>query len=118
MFQRLFPHSLIGKAKDWYLDQSTQTMTRWNVLEEKFLERFFPQSQFMEAKTAISMFYQGANESLNEAWERFKSMIRKCPSHGFDDHTQLHIFRNGLIPASKLLLDATAGGSLMAKSNE
>ena len=44
LFQRLFPHSLIGKAKDWYLDQSTQTMTSWNVLEEKFLERFFPQS--------------------------------------------------------------------------
>ena len=93
-------------------------MTDWNVLEEKFLERFFPNSRKMEARTAISMFSQGGNESLNEAWERFKSMIRKCPSHGFDDQTQIHIFRNGLVPSSKLLLDATAGGSLMAKSNE
>ena len=43
MFMRLIPYSLIGKAKEWYLDQPTQTMTDWNVLEEKFLDRFFPQ---------------------------------------------------------------------------
>ena len=41
LFKRLFPHSLIGKAKDWYLDQPTLTMTDWNTLEEKFLESFF-----------------------------------------------------------------------------
>src|ERR1044072_7719045 len=66
-FQRLFPHSLVGKAKDWYLDQLQETMTNWNVLEEKFLVRFFPQSRFMEAKTAISVFSQGVNEPLNRA---------------------------------------------------
>src|ERR1051325_7340822 len=115
-FQRLFPHSLVGKAKDWYLDQLQDTMTNWNVLEEKFLERCFPQSRFMEAKTVISVFSQGANEPLNRAWERYKSMLRKCPSHGFDELTQIHIFRNGLQPQHKLLLDATAGGSLMAKT--
>src|ERR1043165_9623365 len=91
-------------------------MTNWNVLEEKFLERFFPQSRFMEAKTAISVFSQGVNEPLNRAWERYKSMLKKCPSHGFDELTQIHIFRNGLQPQHKLLLDATAGGSLMAKT--
>ncbi|XP_058757923.1 uncharacterized protein LOC131631167 [Vicia villosa] len=78
LFKRLFPHSLIGKAKEWYLDQLPNVMTDWNLLEEKFLERYFPQSRFMEAKTAIAVFNQGSNESLNEAWERFKSMLRKC----------------------------------------
>src|ERR1051325_5020058 len=70
----------------------------------------------MEAKTAISVFSQGVNETLNRAWERYKSMLRKCPSHGFDEITQIHIFHNGLQPQPKLLLDATAGGSLMAKT--
>src|SRR3954468_325949 len=32
-------------------------------------------------------------------------MLRKCPSHGFDELTQIHIFRNGLQPQLKLLLD-------------
>ncbi|XP_058777044.1 uncharacterized protein LOC131651394 [Vicia villosa] len=81
LFKRLFPHSLIGKAKEWYLDQLPNVMTDWNLLEEKFLERYFPQSRFMEAKTAIAVFNQGSNESLNEAWERFKSMLRKCKGY-------------------------------------
>lgn len=115
-FQRLFPHSLVGKAKDWYLDQPQETITNWNMLEEKFLEIFFPQSRFMEAKTVISVFSQGVNEPFNRAWERYKSMLRKCPSHGFDELTQIHIFPNGLQPQHKLLLDATAGGSLMEKT--
>ncbi|XP_058751962.1 uncharacterized protein LOC131625080 [Vicia villosa] len=118
LFKRLFPHSLIGKAKEWYLDQLPRVMTDWNLLEEKFLERYFPQSRFMEAKTAIAIFTQGSNESLNEAWERFKSMLRKCKGHNFEELTQIHLFRNGLQPVHKTLLDATAGGSLMSKSAE
>ncbi|GAU48951.1 hypothetical protein TSUD_285400 [Trifolium subterraneum] len=83
---------------------------------EKFLERFFPHHKFMEAKTSIVVFSQGANETLNEAWERYKSMLRKCPNHGIDELTQIHIFRNGLLQQIKLLLDATAGGSLLSLS--
>ncbi|XP_058726128.1 uncharacterized protein LOC131597447 [Vicia villosa] len=118
VFMRLLSHSLIGKAKDWYLDQSTETMTNWNVLERNFLSRFFSHNQFMDAKTAIATFTKFSNETLCEAWERYKSMLRKCPNHGFDDMSQIHIFRNGLLPQPKLLLDATAGGSLIAKSAE
>ncbi|KAK2359233.1 hypothetical protein QL285_084625 [Trifolium repens] len=118
VFQRGFPHSLIGKAKEWYLDQPNQIMTNWNTLEEKFLERFFPHHKFMEAKTSIAVFAQGTTETLNEAWERYKSMLRKCPNHGFDELTQIHIFRNGLLQQTKLLLDATAGGSLLSLSAE
>ena len=72
----------------------------------------------MEAKTAIAVFTQESNESLNEAWERFKSMLRKCKGHGFDELTQIHIFLNGLQSTHKTLLDATAGGSLMSKNAE
>ena len=90
-FMRLFPHSLIGKAKDWYLDQPNKTMTNWNILEENFLNRFFPHNCFMDAKTAISAFAQSTNETLCEAWESYKSMLQKCPNHGFDNLTQIHI---------------------------
>jgi hypothetical protein len=116
VFMRGFPHSLIGKAKEWYLDQPPTVMTNWNTLEEKFLERFFPHHKFMEAKTSIAVFSQGANETLCDAWERYKSMLRKCPNHGFDELTQIHIYRNGLLQQSKMLLDATAGGSLLSLS--
>lgn len=67
VFMRLFPHSLIGKAKDWYLDQPMQIMTNWNVMEENFLNRFFPHKWFMDAKTAIIVFAQGSTKTLCEA---------------------------------------------------
>lgn len=55
---RLFPHSVTGKAKEWYLDQPMQVMTNCNILEENFLNRLFPHNKFMEAKTTIVMFSQ------------------------------------------------------------
>ncbi|XP_058745924.1 uncharacterized protein LOC131618781 [Vicia villosa] len=80
--------------------------------------KIFSSIPIMEAKTTIAVFTQGSNESLNEAWERFKSMLRKCKGHGFDELTQIHLFRNGLQPVHKTILDAIAGGSLMSKSAE
>ncbi|XP_058755907.1 uncharacterized protein LOC131629120 [Vicia villosa] len=116
LFKRLFQYSLLSKAKDWYLDQPEAVMTDWNTLEEKFLERFYSQNRFFDAKTTIAVFSQGSNESLNEAWERYKAMLRKFKGHGFAEVDQIHMFRNGLTPTNKTLLDATTGGSLMSKT--
>lgn len=87
VFLRLFPHSLISKAREWWLDQTQQVMTDWNTLEKAFQERLFSKNKHLDAKTAI-MFSQGSNESLCEAWERYKSLLRKCPKHEFDDITK------------------------------
>lgn len=38
---------------------------------------------------------------------RYKSMLRRCLNHNFDDLTQVHIFKKGLQQQPKLLLDAT-----------
>ena len=116
VFSRLFPHSLIGKAKEWYLYQSTQVMTDWNTLEKAFKETFFPEDRHMEAKTAVTTFNQGANESLCEAWDCYKSLLRNFPKHGFDNQMQIYLFRQGLQNNTKVLVDATAGGGLMLKT--
>ncbi|KAF1869245.1 hypothetical protein Lal_00020920 [Lupinus albus] len=57
----------------------------------------------------------GTNGALCEASERFKSSLRKCLNHGFDEHTQILNFYNGLHQQSKLLLDAIVGDSLKTK---
>jgi len=116
VFARLFPHSLIGKAKEWYLDQSTDVMTDWNALVKAFQERFFPEDRLLEAKIVVTTFNQGANESLCEAWDRYKSLLRNCPKHGFDNRMQIYLFRQGLKNETKVLLDASAGGGIMLKT--
>jgi len=55
-FVRLFQHSLIGKAREWYLDQPPSIMNDWNASEKAFQERFFPDHRHMDTKTAIAMF--------------------------------------------------------------
>ncbi|XP_020209235.1 uncharacterized protein LOC109794168, partial [Cajanus cajan] len=118
VYLRLFPFSLTGKAKTWLQAHPNQSLTRWEDVERKFLARFFPPSRYISAKSAIATFSQGADEPLCEAWERYKSLLRKCPNHGFDDVAQLNMFCNGLRPQTKMLLDASAGGSMMMKDSE
>lgn len=67
VFMRYFPHPWIDKAKEWYIDQPTQVMTNYNLLEGKFLDRFFPQNKFMEAKSIIFMFFQGPIKTICDA---------------------------------------------------
>jgi len=50
------------------------------------------------------MFSQGSDEHLRETWERFKALFR--------------IFYSGLKPQTKMILDASAGGTMMSKSLE
>ena len=69
-----------------------------------------------QRKSAIVTFSQRSDEPLSETWERFKALLRSCPNHNFDDATQLHIFYSGLKPQSKMILDASVGGTMMSKS--
>lgn len=92
VFLRWFPYYVIGKKEVVFI-QSTSTMMNWDVLEENFLNRFFPHNEFMEAKTTILVFSKGAFETLYEAWERHNYMLRK---YGFNKLTDIHVFENGL----------------------
>ena len=40
-------------------------------------------------------------------------MLRKCQNHEFEDIAQLSIFHNGLRFDTKMLLDTSAGGTMM-----
>ena len=115
---RLFPFSLAGKAKDWLRSLPIQSLTNWKDVEEKFMQIFFPMSRYIKAKSEISMFRQGADESFCETWERFKMILRNCPNHGFEDIAQLNIFINGLKYVMKMLLDAAAGDTMMTLDAE
>jgi len=83
---------------------------------EKFLKKYFLESKTTKGKAAISYFHQFPNESLSEALERFRSLLRKTPTHGFSEPIQLNIFIDGLRPQSKQLLDSSIGGKIKLKT--
>jgi len=86
---RLFAFTLTGGAKDWLLSLPSGTIQTWDKLELKFLERFFPMSKYWEKKHEISNFKEGDSESLYDVWERFKLLLKRCPTHDFSEKAQM-----------------------------
>ncbi|XP_045831180.1 uncharacterized protein LOC123922508 [Trifolium pratense] len=66
-------------------------------------------------RAQINGFRQKDGESLFEAWERYKDMMRLCPHHGLEQWLIIHTFYNGLLYNTRLTIDAAAGGALMDK---
>nr|GEV57567.1 reverse transcriptase domain-containing protein [Tanacetum cinerariifolium] len=52
---------------------------------------------------------------FNEAWERFKDLLRQCPHHGFSKLHQLDTFYNALNSNDQDALDSAAGGNFLDK---
>ena len=115
---RLFPFSLRDKAKSWLYSLPTGSITTWDALAQKFLAQFFPSGRTAKLRNEIASFTQHESESLYEAWERYKELLRRCPHHGLPDWWQLHSFYNGMTHSTRILVDAAAGGSFMGKSLE
>ncbi|GKD32293.1 uncharacterized mitochondrial protein-like protein, partial [Tanacetum coccineum] len=79
-----------------------------------------PNSSHLREKTYLSKqnhntFYQKPNETFNEAWERFKGLLRQCPHHGFSELHQLDTFYNSLNSNDQDALDSAAGGNFLDK---
>nr|GEV40209.1 reverse transcriptase domain-containing protein [Tanacetum cinerariifolium] len=61
---------------------------------------------------------QRFEETLGEAWDRFKEMLRACPHHGFSELTQIDTFYNGLTEQDQDSLNAAVGGNLLNKTTK
>ncbi|GKB78009.1 hypothetical protein Tco_0944904 [Tanacetum coccineum] len=55
------------------------------------------------------------NETFNEAWERFKGLLRQFPHHRFSELHQLDTFYNSLNSNDQDALDSAAGGNFLDK---
>jgi hypothetical protein len=113
---RLFPFTLRDKAKSWLHSLPPGSITTWNDLAQKFLAKFFPPAKTAKMRNDITSFVQHDSESLYEAWERFKDLLRRCPHHGIPKWLQVQTFYNGLFSTTRTSIDAAAGGALMAKN--
>ncbi|GKV41179.1 hypothetical protein SLEP1_g48746 [Rubroshorea leprosula] len=114
----LFPFSLRDKAKSWLQSFPAGHFTVWNVLVDKFIANFFPPSKIAKLRDDITTFVQFDNESLYEAWERFKELLKQCPNHGLPVWLQVQTFYNGMTTPNRSIIDAATGGNLMNKIEE
>ena len=59
-------------------------------------------------------FRQLGNEHVAHAWERMKSLVKNCPTHGLTTWMVIQTFYAGLNFTSRNLLDSAAGGTFMS----
>ena len=76
---QLFPFSLRDKARTWFHALPKGSIETWDAMVQKFLTKFFPPQMTSQLRVEISQFRQGESESLYDAWDRFKDLLRRCP---------------------------------------
>ncbi|GJW87221.1 reverse transcriptase domain-containing protein [Tanacetum coccineum] len=84
----LFPFSLDGEARDWLDKEPPRSILTWDDLVSKFINQFFPPSKTTYLRNKITNFFQEPNESFNEAWERFKGLLRQSGGNFLDKKPQ------------------------------
>ncbi|XP_024021733.1 uncharacterized protein LOC112091705 [Morus notabilis] len=113
---KLFPYSLRDRARVWLNSLPPDSVATWDDLAEKFLMKYFPPTKNAKLWNDITSFQQADRESLYEAWKRFKELLRKCPHHGIPHWIQMETFYHGLNGQTRTIVDAAAGGAILAKS--
>nr|GEY14624.1 reverse transcriptase domain-containing protein [Tanacetum cinerariifolium] len=74
----LFPHSLTHHATAWFDHMPRNSINTFEQMAKMFLGKYFPPSMVTKLKNEITNFRQRPDESLFEAWERYKLSIDRC----------------------------------------
>ena len=79
---RLFPFSLKEDAKDWYDSMRPNSVPTWDAMVELLLEKYYPPSEALKWQAEDIQYAMQPQENVQEAWKRFKYLMRRCPNHG------------------------------------
>ncbi|GKC42506.1 reverse transcriptase domain-containing protein [Tanacetum coccineum] len=114
----LFLFSLEGAARTWLEKEPPNSITTWNDIVSKFVNRFFPPSKTTNLRNEITRFQQRFGETFVEAWDRFKDLLNKCPHYGFSPFHQIDTFYNSLNQSEQDSLNSAAGGNFLNKNTQ
>ncbi|GJR19229.1 reverse transcriptase domain-containing protein [Tanacetum coccineum] len=114
----LFPHSLTHHATAWFDRLPRNSITTFEQIAKMFPGKYFPPSMVTKLRNEITNFRQRPDESLFEAWERYKLSIDRCPNHNMLPVTQIDTFYNGLTLRHRDTINAAAGGTFMKRRPE
>ncbi|GJS92921.1 hypothetical protein Tco_0799889 [Tanacetum coccineum] len=103
---RVFPISLTRAASHWLRNEPTGSIKTWEDLKTKFLNKYYPSGRTTKKMEEINNFKQEPDETLYQAWERFKELLMKCPQHYLTEMHEVILFYNGLDVPTRQILDS------------
>nr|GEU82051.1 reverse transcriptase domain-containing protein [Tanacetum cinerariifolium] len=112
----LFLHSLTHHATAWFDRLPRNSITTFEQMAKMFLKKYFPPSMVTKLRNEITNFRQRLDESLFEAWERYKLLIDCCPNHNMLPITQIDTFYNGLTLRHRDTINVAAANDAILKN--
>nr|GEX54232.1 reverse transcriptase domain-containing protein [Tanacetum cinerariifolium] len=97
------------------IQATKNSINTFEQMAKMFLGKYFPPSMVTRFRNEITNFCQHPDESLFEAWERYKLSIDRCPNHNMLPVTQIDTFYNGLTLRHRDTINAAASGTFMKR---
>uniref|UniRef100_A0A6J1DYY9 Uncharacterized protein LOC111025557 n=1 Tax=Momordica charantia TaxID=3673 RepID=A0A6J1DYY9_MOMCH len=113
---KMFPFSLRDGAWTWLNVLEQNFITTWAELTDKFLAKYHTLTRNADLQEDIVSFRQRESEAVQEAWERFKELLKRCQSHGLPTCVQIDQFYRGLDHPMRMMFSTAANCSLLEKS--
>ncbi|CAM8910865.1 unnamed protein product [Rhodiola kirilowii] len=110
---KTFPFSLESQAKSWLMSLPSGSITSWDQLQRKFMDKYYSHSKAAQMRKELSMLRQGRGETLFDYLARFRQLEENCPNHGIPQRMLLEYFMDGMILMERRMLDASAQGSIL-----
>src|SRR3954467_2510439 len=111
---KLFPFSLRGRAKEWLPSLPMNNIDSWDKCKDAFIGKYYPPAKIIQLRSNIMNFRKLDNEHVAQAWERMKTLVKNCPTHGLTTWMVIQTFYAGLNFTSQNLLDSAVGGTFMS----
>nr|GEU41392.1 reverse transcriptase domain-containing protein [Tanacetum cinerariifolium] len=111
----LFPHFLTHHTTTWFDRLPRNSINTFEQMAKMFLRKYFPPSMVTKLRNEINNFRQRPDESLFEAWERYKLSTDRCPNHNMLPVTKIDTFYNRLTLRHRDAINAAAGGTFLKR---
>jgi hypothetical protein len=85
----------------------------WNTLMKAFMKEYYSSGKTQSLHNKIATFVQYPTETILEAFEHFNEYTRAAPHHKFPKEDLMQKFYQELTMASRAIIDASAGGSII-----
>src|SRR3954467_14238523 len=83
-------------------------------MQRCFYREVLSPAKIIQLWSNIMNFRQLDNEHAAQAWERMKTLVKNCHTHGLTTWMVILTFYAGLNFTSRNLLDSAAGGTFMS----
>ncbi|GKB42438.1 pyruvate dehydrogenase (acetyl-transferring) kinase, mitochondrial [Tanacetum coccineum] len=103
---RVFRMSLTGATSRWLRNEPAGLIDTWETLKKKFLSKYCPPARTAKKMEEINNYQQEPDETLYQAWERFKELLLRCPQHYLTNMQEVILFYKGLDIPTRQILDS------------